>query len=324
MQQQPSGRLIKVRVREITASPVVNDIVVTGISQASKKVELKAETAGRIEEVLFEEGDKVDEGSVIARIETRERKERVEEARDLVKQREIEFNAARELENKGFNSRIRLAEARAALKSAKTLLRQAEIDLEKTEITAPFEGILSSQHIEPGDFVAQGSPLYEIVDLDPVEFTGYISERSITEIEKGQKAAAIFSGGRKVQGKVSYVAPAADPDTRTFRTIIRVDNPSMDIREGLTAELRIPLSQKAAHKISSSALSLNDKGQVGVKIVEKDNHVKFVPVRIIADKSGYMLVEGLPEKVRLITVGQDFVTSGQPVEPVLSNGEELL
>ncbi len=322
--EETSEQIMRVRVQLSEAAPVVNDIVVTGRSQASRTVELRAETAGQVEEVFFEEGAKVNAGDLLARLEVNDREERVEEARALVQQREIEYNAASKLETKGFNSKIRLSEAKAALQSAQTLLRKAEIDLAKTRISAPFDGMLSVQAIELGDYVSIGSPLYQIVDLDPVEFTGYVSESNIAEVREGQSAAVILLNGPEVEGLISFVAPAADPQTRTFRTVVSVENPELMIREGLTAEIRIPLSDVQAHKISPSVLTLNDEGRVGVNIVGEDDQVKFVPVEIIADLPGYMLIDGLPSTARIITVGQEFVIPGQKVEPVMSEDEELL
>ncbi len=323
-QNSRSERISRVRVRNSEAKPVFNDVVVTGRSQASRTVELRAETAGQVDAVFFREGAQVKTGDVLVTLEIRDREKRVEEARAAVRQREIEYNAASELETKGFNTRIRLAEAKTSLQTALANLRQVEIDLGKTKIIAPFDGILSQQMVELGDFVAVGSPLYKIVDLDPVEFVGYVTERSIIDVRVGLPARVMFTGGAEAEGNVSFVAPAADPMTRTFRTVVSVSNPAHYIKDGMTAEIRIPLSGTKAHHISPSVLSLDDKGQVGVKIVNDENRVEFIPVKIIADRPDHMLVDGLPEKARIISVGQEFVIPGQQVEPVASEREGLL
>ena len=84
------------------------------------------------------------------------------------------------------------------------------------------------------------------------------------------------------------------------------------------------VDEKKAHRISPSVLSLNDVGQIGVKIVNAQNRVQFVPVTILSDTSDYMWILGLPDNVRLITVGQDFVSHGQTVRPVVADGDGLL
>ncbi len=316
--------LTDVRVRELTAESATADVTVTGQSKASRIVTLKAETDGQVAELLAEEGEPADEDQLIARLDTRDRAARVSEARELVKQRDIEFNAAKSLENKGYNSRIKLAQARADLEAAKAQLKNAEVELSNTEITAPFAGVLYEQHIEVGDFVSMGDPLFEIVDLDPIEFVGFIPEKKIMEIAQDAPASIVLLNGKKIEGSVSYIAPAADQQARTFRIEVSAPNPEMAIIDGLTVEIRIPVAEKMVHKISPSILALDDAGRVGVKIVNDRDTVEFRPVAILADTPDYMLIGGLPEKALVITVGQDFVVEGQKVNPVPAKGEGLL
>lgn len=323
-QAEPQKKVMDVRVREIKAEPYIDRVEVTGRTRASKKVVLKAETDGQVTAVLKEEGDAASLGEPLAELELRDRAARVREAKQRVNQRSIEYNAAKKLEDKGFNSRVRLAQALADLEDAKAALANAEIDLAKTKIKAPFDGIINEQEVEVGDYMDVGNALFTVVDLDPIEFVGFVSERRIHDIELGGRARAVFLGGQALEGTISYIAPAANEQTRTFRIIISAPNADLSIKEGLTATIYIPAAQKRAHKISPSILSLNDAGQIGVKIVNTENKVEFVPVRILADKTDGMWIFGPPETARIITVGQDFVSEGQTVNPVPSSGEGLL
>ena len=133
-----------------------------------------------------------------------------------------------------------------------------------------------------------------------------------------------FYNGDTIMGKVSYIAPVADPATRTFRVEISTPNPDYSIKDGLTAKVRISVEKKRHTKSHPLFLSLNDVGQIGVKIVDAQNKVQFVPVTILSDTSDYMWIRGLPDNVRLITVGQDFVSHGQTVRPVAADGDGLL
>ncbi|MCB9989954.1 MAG: efflux RND transporter periplasmic adaptor subunit [Rhodospirillales bacterium] len=316
--------LAEVRVRESTAESVTGDVKVTGRTGASRQVVIKAEIAGRVTEIVLEEGTPVTEGQVIAHLEKRDREARTAEARQRLSQREIEYNAAKSLENKGLNSKVRLAQAKADMEEARAILKQAEIDFENTEITAPFDGILYDQVIETGDYVTAGDPLFSIVDLDPIAVRGFVTEQQVINLVPGGKAMADFLGSGSLEGTITYISPAADPETRTFAIEISIPNPAQKIIAGMTAQLRIPTAAHPAHKISPSVLSLNDEGRVGVKFVDENDTVQFSPVAILGDYPDYMLVGGLPDKVRLITVGQDFVVPGQHVKPVPAEGDGLL
>ncbi|MBT3879343.1 MAG: efflux RND transporter periplasmic adaptor subunit [Candidatus Scalindua sp.] len=320
----PTTKVAEVRVRDIAAQSYANDIVVTGRTNASRTVQIKAKTKGQIQVLLKEKGVRVEEHEVIARIELSDREAKVIEAKQRFAQRQIEYDAAKSLEDKGFNSKVTLTRSLADLETARAVLTKVVIDQENTKIKAPFKGLIYDQMIEVGDYVSVGDTMFTVVDMDPIELVVFVSERNISSIRLGHNASAEFYNGDTVTGKVSYIAPVAYQATRTFRVEISTPNPGYSIKDGLTAKVRISVEEKKAHKISPSVLSLNDVGQIGVKIVDAQNKVQFVPVTILSDTSDYMWILGLPENVKLITVGQDFVSHGQAVRPVAADGDGLL
>ena len=319
-----STKVAEVRIRDIDAEPYANDIVVTGRTNASRSVEIKAKTKGQIEVILKEKGARVKANEVIAKIELSDREAKVVEAMQRFEQRQIEFDAAKSLEDNGFNSKVTLTRSLADLETARAVLTKVVIAKENTKIKAPFKGMIYDQVIEVGDYVSVGDTMFTIVDMDPIELIVFVSERNISSIKLGQEASAEFYNGDTVNGNVSYIAPVADPATRTFRVEISTPNNDYSIKDGLTAKVKISVEEKMAHKISPSVLSLNDIGQIGVKIVNSMNIVQFLPVTILSDTADHMWILGLPNNVRLITVGQDFVLHGQTVRPVVTDGDGLL
>ncbi len=323
-QSAEKTKLPEVRVRELEAQDFTYDIIVTGRSEADARVDLKAEVAGQVMALHFDKGDVVKQGDLLADIAVDDRKARLKEAQQLVNQRQTQYNAAKTLQEKGFSSRIRLDEASAQLGSAKAALENAKSQLDKTSITAPVDGIINNRVINAGDYVAMGDTTFTIVNLDPLTVGGYVAERQIGEIKNGTKASAEFLDGSKIEGSVSFIASAANEEARTFRIEIKADNKDGAIRDGLTATIRIPAAERKAYKISPSILSLNEEGKIGVKIVDDQDVVAFKPVKILSDKSEFMWIGGLPDKLRLITVGQEFVKDGQKVSPKIASGDGLL
>lgn len=307
---------LAVQVQDSRAQTVAAKVTVTGRTEAHRRVDIKSELAGQVEAIVVEKGGVVAEGDVIARLEIRDRKARAAEARERVKQREIEFNAAKELQAKGFNSRVKLAQSSAELEAARAELKRTELDLANTEIKAPFDGVIADQMIEVGDYAEVGKTVFTIVDLDPIEMTGFVTEKQVASIAPGAIVDIRLLDGRQAQGTLSYVAPSADPATRTFRIEAAVPNPDRAIVEGMTATLRIPMNPIKAHKISPSTLTLDDTGRVGIKAVEDDGKVIFLPVIIVADEADGMWVAGVPEALRIITVGQEYAAPGQAVKAV--------
>ena len=113
-----------------------------------------------------------------------------------------------------------------------------------------------------------------------------------------------------------FVARSADPQTRTFRVEIEAENPDLSIGDGQSADIAIATEGTAAHLVPSSALTLDDQGDLGLRIVTEGNLVAFYPVTLLRDTPDGALVTGLPDQVDIIIVGQEFVSKGGQVMPV--------
>jgi multidrug efflux system membrane fusion protein len=161
-----------------------------------------------------------------------------------------------------------------------------------------------------------------LINVDPMLFIGQISERDVGKVAVGNGATVETVIGDKVDGTIRYISPAADPETRTFRVEIQIPNTDHTIRDGLTASARIPLPAGKAHLMTSGVLVLNDAGELGVRTVGPQNDVAFQPIKILADAgSDGIWVSGLPLEVTIITVGQDYVTDGQKIQPILQSAD---
>lgn len=316
---QAEKKLQEVRVRTLKAEAMNDTVEITGRTQASRQVVIRSEAEGQIATLNVQKGEQVTKGQILAKLAVRDRAARLEEAKQLLKQRQIQYNAAKELAEKGFNSRVRLAEKEAELKSARAQVKQQQDQISRIIIRAPFGGIINKQMIEIGDYVTAGREVFEIVDLNPIEVVGNLTEKQIVNLREGDEANAILLNNRTISGTVSFIAAAADINTRTFEMEMTVANDDQTIKEGLTAKILVPYREGKAFRVSPSVLSLSDNGTVGVKIVNAQNIVEFKPVQLLKDTPDYLWISGLPDTVTLITVGQEFVVTGQKVTPIKNN-----
>ena len=305
-----------VRVRQLIAEPHQAEVILRGRTEATRKVDVKAETYGRVVELKIEKGDWVEKGAVIARLSPEERPARLAEAKALRKKRKIEYEASDRLSKKGYRAETQLAAAKAALEAAEAAVIRAQVALRNTTIRAPFDGLAVARAAEIGDFIDKGDPVARIIDLDPVLAVAQISERDRGRVTVGAPARVTLIGGREVSGIVRFVTAEAEATTRTFRIEIELPNPNAEIPDGVTAEIRLPLGEIKAHRVSPAILTLTDDGTIGVKTLGPDNRVRFHPIQIIGDGIGGVWLTGLPDRVTLITVGQEFVSEGQTVRPI--------
>ena len=312
---RPDART-SVRVRTQTAEPVTRMIAVNGRTAPARIVELNAETDGRVVVTEAERGARLDAGEIIVRLDERDRSARLAQARATVRQRELEYEARRKLENQSYVSEAQLQEAAALLETARAELARAELDIEHMLVRAPFDGALQDRMVEIGDYVKAGDPVAKFVDDRTLIVSADVSEFDAHYVIKSNPGSARLATGQVVEGRIRYVAPVADEATRTFRVELEVDNAAGEYRGGMTAELMLPAETIFAHKVSPSLLTLDDEGTLGIKTVNEDGQVEFHPADIAVSSSDGVWIAGLPQTASIITVGQGFVTEGAVVNSV--------
>tara|TARA_R110002073_G_scaffold91367_3_gene215105 strand:+ start:223 stop:1407 length:1185 start_codon:yes stop_codon:yes gene_type:complete len=312
--QQP---LMSVSVIHATSEPYVKDIVLRGYTASKRTVSLKSQVQGRISELPVEKGTRVFAGDVICRIDVEDRQANYTESIALETQRALEYEASKKLFAQGHRSETNHSAAKAALDAAVARSIRMKIDLDNTEIKAPFDGVVNDRLVEVGDYMKVAEVCAVIMEEDPFLIVADISENLISQAKIGTKAHAVLQGGRRVEGTISYISSIADTNTRTFRIELELPNPNHDIRDGITAELFLKGDETQAQKISAATLVLNDDGLVGVRVVDADDQVKFIETEILGNHENGIWITGIPASYRIITKGHEFVASGEIVQPVL-------
>jgi len=306
----------KVRVRTQIAEEVTRTIIVNGKTAPARVVELSAETDGRVASIGAKRGANIDRNTVIVRLDERDRSARLAQAEATVRQREVEYEARARLKVESYVSEAQLQEGVALLEAARAELTRARLDLDYMQVRAPFDGALQARAVEIGDFLKVGDPIATFVDNRTIIVSANVSEFDARFVHVGMTAKAILATGEEVHGKIRYVAPVADEATRTFTVELEVDNRDGALRAGGTAELHIPAESILAHRISPSLLTLDDAGNIGLKIINDSGKVEFVVADIALSSGDGIWVAGLPETVTIITVGQGFVTTGSVVDAI--------
>ena len=320
MSSAKAAPIAKVRAEQFNAELIARSINLYGRTAADRQTNLGAEYPGRVADVLAQRGSFVRKGDVIVKMEVNDLPQQLDRAQALYKQRQIEFNGAEQLAQKGFQGKARLAAAAAALSDAKANVYSLQLQLDKTTITAPISGILNDRHVEVGDFLAKGNPIATIADIDPLIVRADVTEEDVRKVALAQLAQVRLASGELVSGKVRYISRVANAATNTFPIEVAVANPDFSLSAGGSAEIVLPLTQEWAVKLSSATLTLDEVGVIGVKTVV-DEHVVFIPIDILkADGDGTWLT-GLGKSPVVITVGQGFVRAGDKVEAVLTEAQ---
>jgi len=207
-----------------------------------------------------------------------------------------------------------LLTASAGIQSAEAGIAAAQKEIDRLTLTAPFSGLLESDTAELGSLLQPGALCATIIQLDPIKLVGFVPETSVNKVTVGAMAGARLATGEQIAGQVTFLSRSADPNTRTFRVEIQVPNTDLAIRDGQTAEIVIASDGQTAHLLPLSALTLDDDGQLGVRIVDATKHVQFTAIEVIRDTVDGIWVTGLKNSADVIVVGQEYVISGVPVK----------
>jgi len=315
---EPGG--LTVVVRRIPQARIEQAVVLRGRTEAARRVEVRAETSGLVVSDPRPRGSSVAEGDLLCELDAGTRRASLAEAQARLAEAEINFTAATRLSEGGFAAQTRVASAEAAMRAAQAGVEAATAELGRLTIRAPFAGVLEADSAERGALLSPGGLCATVIRLDPIRLVGFAAEAQVDRLALDALAGGRLANGREVMGRVSFLARSADPATRTFRVEVTVDNADLGIREGLSADILVQAAPEYGHLVPASALTLDDGGRLGLRLVDAGGVTFFAPVRVLRDTVQGFWVSGLPDPADVVVVGQEYVNDGVRVRFVREDG----
>jgi multidrug efflux system membrane fusion protein len=312
-EKQQSSPLPKVQTTHFIPKQIVKEINLYGKSEANSRAVIRAEVAGKIIKISTEKGDYVKSGKSLVNIEKSELPERLSQAKAQLAESELNYNAVKSLNDKGLQGRGRLAEVNSLYLASKTNVRQLALQLKRTNVVAPFDGVLQEQFADKGDYLQVGDPIFSLENTNPIVIRGDATEHHIAQLQKGQKVTAELLSGETIEGKLTFIASMADSQSSTFRIEAEFANPDFKFFSGISAKLTLPLYPVDAIYVSPSVLAMDEQGNLGVKLV-KDGVVVFKAINLVETDSEGAWLSGFDGPVDIITLGQGFVKPGAQVD----------
>jgi len=257
-----------------------------GTIGATQHAEMGFEVAGRVIEFPVEEGQRVEEGQQLARLDDRDYQARLDSAKALVEDARVNFERATTLFNEGVSPKAELDRKRAFFEVQEASYREAEKAFEDTILRAPFAGVIATKLVKDFRNVQAKEPVLILQDDSSFEIQIYIPERDIHRPPRAGDGRDELTA--RVQPRVSVSArpdesfPAvvkefattADPDTRTFRVTLAFDPPeSVTMLPGMTAKVTARaqgVANVGGYKIPASAALADDAGSAFVWVVEPE------------------------------------------------------
>lgn len=277
-----------VKILEVRGSGAVLTREYPGRIRAIQQADMAFEVPGRIVEFRFKEGEQVQEGEVIARLDDRDYQARVDAARAQADNAKVNFQRAQKLFEEGALAALERDRRRTAYETAEADLREATKALEDTALRAPFTGVMARKLVEDFENVRAKQNVLILQDETHLEIRVNVPERDMTgggaqrldpdEITRRIKPRVIVTAipDREFPARVKQVAMIADPTTRTFEATFVIDRPTeVSVLPGMTAKVMISAPAEAAGRsgmrIPASATVADEQGKAFVWRVDPSN-----------------------------------------------------
>ena len=300
------GLAAPVEVLPAKVQPLNMTIGASGTVAALNTISITARDSARVTKVPVDLGDVVHAGDLLASLDDRIFVAGLESAKMASDHAEKQLDRMETLEQRGYGAAADTEVARAAAVAAKQVVVQAQIDLENTRITAPVGSVILTRTVNPGEITNVTEEVFELGPIEQVYFVAAVPTDKTGFVTLGMQADVSIDSfpGEIFKGTVVKIDAMASVTTRTFNAYIRVPNPNLRLRPGVTGYARLERSHSALAVPSVAVLNpVGDKATVFT--VDAQDHARIREIRpgLMADGMTEIL-DGLQEGDRVVTVGQ--------------------
>lgn len=299
----------------------------TGVVEASRSVQLAFQVPGRIIKLPVLEGDDLQKGQVVAKLDPREYDYQLNQAKAKYKYEAAQVERLGSLVKKGFVSRSHYDKAESDYSIAKANYQQAQKDLADTTLKAPYVGMVVKKFVKEQEEVQAKQPVVSFQDITEVDVKANIPENVIATVKRGSSpkvmASFIAAPGREFAMKVKEFSAEADPETQTYTAVFTMPAPKeVNILPGMSAKVMLHFKQAGNPKtyflLPSGSILTDAKGQSFVwRLDPSSNQVHKTEVTVAGLKGGSAEVtKGLQQGETVIAAGVHFLREGQKVRPI--------
>ncbi|MFN3934641.1 efflux RND transporter periplasmic adaptor subunit [Parvibaculum sp.] len=306
-------------VQNVIAARAITDrfvdrIEALGTSFSNESVVITANVSERVTEILFEDGQTVEEGQLLVAMRRDEQRAALAAAEAVLTERRTAYERARELERRQFTATAQVEERLAALRQAEANRDAAASRLADREIRAPFGGIVGLRSISLGTLVSPGDRITTLDDLDPIKLDFTVPAAYLSTVTPGIAIVATTTAlpGREFRGEIHSVSTQVDRITRSITARALIENADHALKPGLLMTVQLLKNPRRAVVVPEEALV--PVGTSNFVFVIEDNTASRREVKIGARRPGDVeILEGLREGELVVTHGTMRLRDGQKV-----------
>lgn len=314
-QQGPMGRPPPPLVETATArrSEIAETVRAVGSVEAAERVTVTSQVTGKVTEILFDEGQQVDRGDVLIRLDSARERADLEAARAEYRDARVQLRRLKDLATQRIVPESEVDTAQARLESARAAVDESRAALEERRISAPFAGVVGLRSVSPGSLLQPGDPVTTLATLDKLHIGFRVPSGILPRLRPGLQVRARVPGwDRPLTGKVTSIDNTVDPATRAIA--LEAELPDVDaLKPGVFLTLDLVLESRQAVVVPEEALVLEGR-QAYVYVVSPNGVVERRAVTAGERRPGLVEIrKGLSPGTLVVTAGVQKVQAGQPV-----------
>jgi membrane fusion protein, multidrug efflux system len=314
-QKMPPPQVV---VAEARTERVVETLSRVANIQANEVVEIKSEIDGVVQEIGFEEGQKVEKGHLLVRLDETRLAATLAQAEANFKLAQANYERAKQLSEEKLISQQEFEQNAATFQANQANLDFTRRQLKDARILAPFEGTVSSRQVSPGQIISKNSIISWLIDYDPVKVEFHVPEKFLGQVKTKQRIDVTVESypNEKFSGEVFFVSPYVDPTNRTALVKAAIPNPETRLKPGMFANLDLALvvREKSTVIPEAAITQILTNGQAMVIAVDSANTAQLRKIKTGVRLVGLVeVLDGLKPGEKVIVEGLQKVVPGAPV-----------
>jgi membrane fusion protein, multidrug efflux system len=309
---------VPVQVANVSRGPIAARLAFNSTLETESTVDLFPQITGQVQELLVEEGDFVNAGDPLIRIDEREWQVDADEARVNLERETAEFARSKSLFERNLINQQEYENATFQLQQMRLRLDRAEIQLDHATVRAPFDGVVSEREVQIGARVSPNTKLFSLISLRDMVARVFVPGRYLPDVRAGQLATVTseFLPGREFEAWVKRIRPFIDPQSGTFKVTVGVKNPDNDIVPGLFVRASIITEERASALLVPKRAVVYDGGDQFIFTLD-DGMAKRIRLDAGFETADTIEVRsGLDEGDPVIVLGQSGLKDEAPVKVV--------
>lgn len=309
---------VPVEVQPLKRAEMVAVYSGTAPIEAHEEATVVAKVGGEVRQIFVEEGDSVQAGQVLARLDGDRLRLTLAQTDANLRKLERDYKRTLELADKGLVPKSTAENTKYDLDALRAGYDSARLELSYTEIRAPINGVISARKIKVGNTIGPNDPTFTVTDLDPLLAFVHVPEKEFRKLAPGQNAEVVIDalGGTRFVGTISRISPTVDPQTGTFRARVEVPDATRTLKPGMFARVNIVYERRQdALQLPRTAI-LDADGQQSVFVVAGGKAEQRTIRTGLANGGWIEVLDGLEGSEQIVTVGQAGLKTGTLVKIV--------